>query len=72
MQTEGEFVVIRGKMPVGEMFGLSNELRSGTEGRASFYVVDQKFERLPDELQARITQIIRSRKGLKDEVVEEQ
>ncbi len=67
MESEDEFTTIKGKMPVAEMFGLSNELRSATEGRASFAVQDQTFEKLPEELQQRMIMQIRNRKGLKEE-----
>ncbi|MHA2022384.1 MAG: EF-Tu/IF-2/RF-3 family GTPase, partial [Candidatus Thorarchaeota archaeon] len=67
MQQEGEMVTVLGKMPVGEMFGLSNDLRSATGGRGSSSLVDQAFERLPGELQNKIVTQIRSRKGLKVE-----
>ena len=64
MDTEGEYIVVKGKLPVAEMFGLSSELRSATEGRATFYVTDQNFEKLPDELQQKVITQIRQRKGL--------
>ena len=64
---EGEHIVCRIKLPVSEMFGLSNDLRSATEGRGSFFVVDQAFERLPAELQDKVVKQIRQRKGLKIE-----
>ena len=64
MEQEGATVTIRGKMPVAEMFGLASELRSATGGRGSSALVDQTFERLPDELQTKIVGQIRSRKGL--------
>ncbi|MEM2139240.1 MAG: elongation factor EF-2, partial [Candidatus Woesearchaeota archaeon] len=67
MESEDEFTTIKGKLPVAEMFGLSNELRSATEGRATFSVLDQTFEKLPEELQQKIIMQIRNRKGLKDE-----
>jgi len=67
MESESEFTTIKGKLPVAEMFGLSNELRSATEGRASFSVIDQAFEKLPNELQEKIIKQIRSRKGLVEE-----
>jgi elongation factor 2 len=72
METGDAFSHIKGKLPVAEMFGLSNEVRSGTEGRASFSVVDQMFENLPRELQQKIIKQIRERKGLKDEEVVEE
>ncbi len=61
---EGDHLQVRAKMPVGEMFGMTSDLRSATEGRGSFGVQDQSFEKLPDELQAKIISQIRSRKGL--------
>ncbi|MBN1502976.1 elongation factor EF-2 [Candidatus Woesearchaeota archaeon] len=67
MDTEAEYIVIRAKIPVAEMFGLSNDLRSATEGRATFYVVDQSFEKLPEELQHKVVRQIRERKGIKEE-----
>ncbi|HII72371.1 TPA: elongation factor EF-2, partial [Candidatus Woesearchaeota archaeon] len=67
MQQEGEMVVVLGKLPVGEMFGLSNDLRSATGGRGQSSLIDQTFERLPGELQNKIVTQIRQRKGLKTE-----
>lgn len=64
VQQEGNHVTILGKVPVAEMFGMSNELRSGTEGRGNFFVQDQSFERLPEELQLKIRKQIRNRKGI--------
>ena len=64
MQQEGSTVEVKGKMPVGEMFGMSNSLRSATEGRGNSSVIDQSFEKLPEELQPRIIKQIRERKGL--------
>jgi elongation factor 2 len=66
MQQEGASVTVLGKMPVGEMFGLASELRSATGGRGSSSLVDQAFEKLPEELQPKIVKQIRSRKGLGD------
>ena len=65
MQQEGDSVTVIGKLPVGEMFGLSNDLRSATGGRGNYSLVDQNFERLPGELQDKIKKQIRERKGLK-------
>ncbi len=66
MQQEGIMVTIRAKLPVGEMFGWSNDLRSATCGRGTSSLIDQVFERLPGELQDKITKQIRDRKGLSD------
>ncbi|HIG98752.1 TPA: elongation factor EF-2 [Candidatus Woesearchaeota archaeon] len=65
MTQEGEMISVKAKLPVAETFGLTSDLRSATEGRGSFYVVDQLFEKLPFELQEKVAQKIRERKGLK-------
>jgi elongation factor 2 len=65
MVQEGETAIITGRMPVGEMFGLSNTLRSATAGRGIWSLVDQTFERMPTELANKVIRQIRERKGLK-------
>ncbi|MBW2987155.1 elongation factor EF-2 [Candidatus Woesearchaeota archaeon] len=66
MQQEGDEVTVIAKLPVAETFGLSNDLRSATGGRGTMFLVDQTFERLPNELQSKIISQIRSRKGLSE------
>ncbi len=66
MQQEGANVTVIGKLPVAEMFGLASELRSATGGRGSSSLIDQTFEKLPEELQQKIIKQIRSRKGLSE------
>jgi elongation factor 2 len=63
---EGNTITVKAKLPVGEMFGWSSDLRSSTGGRGSSSVVDQLFERLPEELQQKVIKQIRERKGLTD------
>ncbi len=65
MRQEENHIVVKAKLPVGEMFGLTSDLRSATEGRGHFYVIDQLFEKLPMELQAKVAEQLRQRKGLK-------
>ncbi|MFC1768288.1 elongation factor EF-2 [Nanoarchaeota archaeon] len=69
MQQEGALVTIKAKMPVGEMFGWSSDLRSATGGRGNSSLIDQMFERLPGELQERVLKVIRERKGLTDSMI---
>ncbi len=64
VEQEEDHVKIEAKMPVSEMFGLSNDLRGATEGRATFFLIDQSFEPVPKELQEKIIRQIRERKGL--------
>jgi len=61
---EIDHVVIKVKLPVAEMIGLAGDLRSATEGRGTFSLVDQMFERMPTEIQTKTIRQIRSRKGL--------
>jgi elongation factor 2 len=55
---------IKAKLPVAEMIGWSNDLRSATEGRGVSSLYDQLFEKVPQGLQADIIRKIRGRKGL--------
>jgi elongation factor 2 len=65
METEGGMVVVKAVMPVAEIFGWSSDLRSATSGRGSSFVMDQKFDRIPEALQEKVVRQIRERKGLK-------
>jgi elongation factor 2 len=64
MTQDEHYVSIKAKLPVAEMFGLSSEVRSATEGKGTFFVLDQAFEKLPMELQQKVIKQIRIRKGL--------
>ena len=61
---EGTIAVMEAKIPVAEMIGWSNDLRSATEGRGSSSIKDQLFERIPSSLRDDIIKRIRDRKGL--------
>jgi len=61
---EGNDVFIKAKIPVAEMIGWSNDLRSSTEGRGISSLMDQNFQKLPGELQIEVIRKIRQRKGL--------
>ncbi|PIN68313.1 elongation factor EF-2 [Candidatus Woesearchaeota archaeon CG11_big_fil_rev_8_21_14_0_20_57_5] len=67
MNQEEATVQVKAKIPVAEMFGMTSELRSATSGRGVQSVIDQMFERLPDELAQKIAGQIRQRKGLKQD-----
>jgi len=55
---------IKAKLPVSEMIGLASDLRSETEGRGNFSMVDQSFEKMPASVQEQVVRQIRARKGL--------
>jgi elongation factor 2 len=64
-QDEGS-VVIEARIPVAEMIGWSNDLRSATEGRGISSLMDQKFQKMPGDLQPNVIKKIRDRKGLSE------
>ena len=66
VQQEGGDVIITAKIPVSEMIGWSNDLRSATEGRGVSNLADQTFQKLPKELQDDVIRKIRQRKGLSE------
>ncbi len=63
---EGDEVIIRAKIPVNESFGFTGDLRSVTEGRGVWSLVDSKFEELPRAMQDEVIRKIRERKGLSE------
>ena len=63
MQQEGEASTIIVKLPVAEMFGFGNDLRSATQGRGIPYQEYAGYEPLPKEMLAKIVRQIRTRKG---------
>ncbi|NIA03849.1 MAG: elongation factor EF-2 [Nitrospiraceae bacterium] len=65
MKDEAGMTTVIAKLPVAEMFGLSSELRSATSGRGTFFLIDQDYEQMPRELQDKVIEQIRTRKGLK-------
>jgi elongation factor 2 len=64
-QTSGH-VTIKTKLPVAEMIGLASDIRSGTEGRGSFSMINQSFEPVPRSILSEVVKKIRDRKGLKE------
>ncbi len=69
MQQQGSLVIVKAKLPVAEMIGWSSDLRSSTGGRGTSSLMDQMFEKLPDEMQQKIVKQIKDRKGLSDSQV---
>jgi len=67
LEQEGDSAIINLVVPVSETFGLSNELRGVSQGRAIWYSEYYGYEPLPKELQDKIIYSIRERKGLPKE-----
>ena len=64
MDQQGEHIAVKAAMPVAELIGWSSDLRSATSGRGSSFVVDQRFDKLPESLQNKVINQIRQRKGM--------
>jgi elongation factor G len=58
---EGGLQVLKANVPLSEMFGYSTDVRSATQGRASFTMQFHAYDRVPDNLAERI---IKKVKGL--------
>jgi len=67
MDQEGNNVIVKAEIPVAESFGFTSTLRSATEGRGVWFLVDSKYEPVPKALQDEIVKKIRQRKGMKTE-----
>jgi len=68
MYQEGDLMVVEGIAPVDEMIGFSSDIRSATEGRASWNTENAGFRVLADNLQPEKIGEIRERKGMKAEL----
>ena len=68
MEQEGDLTKIQSIIPVSETFGLSNELRGVTQGRAIWYQEYYGYEPLGKDLTQKVVREIRKRKGLPEEV----
>jgi elongation factor 2 len=71
MYQEGDLMVVEGIAPVDEMIGFSSDIRSATEGRASWNTENAGFRVMADNLQPEIVTEIRERKGMKTELPEQ-
>jgi elongation factor 2 len=64
MINEEEMIVVKAEMPVSESFGLAEELRSSTQGRAFWATQFSRWSPVPEQMQAEIVKQIRERRGL--------
>jgi len=67
-EQKGALAVVTGYLPVAETFGLSEELRSATSGRAFWQSMFDSWERVPEKLAAKVIRQVRKRKGLQSEI----
>jgi elongation factor 2 len=67
-EQKGALAVVTAFIPVSESFGLSQELRSTTSGRAFWQSMLDRWEQPPEKLAAKVIAEVRKRKGLPAEV----
>jgi elongation factor 2 len=62
--TEEDMMIVKANLPVAESFGIAEELRSATEGRAFWATQFSAWAYLPESLQGEVIGEIRKRRGL--------
>ena len=67
MNEERGTTIIKAKLPVAEMFGFNSALKSSTGGQGFFWLIDVKYEPLPRELEHKVVNQIKERKGIAHE-----
>ena len=56
---QGGLQVVTAQVPLAEMFGYSTDLRSATQGRASFSMHFASYDRVPDKIAAKVIKRIK-------------
>jgi elongation factor G len=60
MEPRGNAQVVNGSVPLSEMFGYSTDLRSNTQGRATYTMVFESYEEVPPNIAEKV---VESRSG---------
>lgn len=68
VKTEMGAAIIQSKLPVAEMFGFEGQLKSATQGKGFYSLIDVSFEKIPEDLKMTVIQRIRERKGMQKEL----
>ena len=64
MPSEEDMITVKAEMPVSESFGIADELRSSTQGRAFWATQFSRWAPVPSQLQGETIKKIRERRGL--------
>ncbi|MCS7119752.1 MAG: elongation factor EF-2 [Nitrososphaerota archaeon] len=64
MINEEDMMIVKAEIPVAESFGLAEELRSSTQGRAFWAMQFSRWSPVPDSMQLEVIEQIRERIGL--------
>ncbi len=68
IKTESGATVITAKIPVSDIFGFDDSLKSATSGRGFYSTIEISFEKLPKDLREKTIKQIRARKGLSEQI----
>ncbi|RLI96384.1 MAG: elongation factor EF-2 [Candidatus Aenigmatarchaeota archaeon] len=71
MTEERGVTSIKTKLPVAEMFGFNSALKSATGGLGFYWLIDVLYEPMPRDLEPKVIEQIKERKGIKDEKEDE-
>ncbi|MEM2110356.1 MAG: elongation factor EF-2 [Candidatus Bathyarchaeia archaeon] len=64
MINEEDMIIVKAEIPVAESFGLAEELRSSTQGRAFWATQFSRWAPVPESMQMEVIRQIRERRGL--------
>ncbi len=64
MPSEEDMITVKAEMPVSESFGIADELRGSTSGRAFWATQFSRWAPVPEQMQADTIKKIRERRGL--------
>jgi elongation factor 2 len=64
MPSEEDMITVKAEMPVSESFGIADELRSSTQGRAFWATQFSRWAPVPEQMQVETIKSIRERRGL--------
>ncbi len=59
MEARGNTQVVNAEVPLSEMFGYSTDLRSSTQGRATYTMLFGQYEQVPQNVQDEIVKRVR-------------
>ncbi|OQX86576.1 MAG: elongation factor EF-2, partial [Candidatus Omnitrophica bacterium 4484_70.2] len=66
VETELGASIVKAKVPVAEMFGFEGALKSATQGKGFYSLIEIIFEPLPSSLEEEVIGKIRKRKGIEE------
>jgi elongation factor 2 len=64
MPSEEDMITVKAEMPISESFGIADELRGSTSGRAFWATQFSRWAPVPEQMQAETIKKIRERRGL--------